>query len=294
MQSQIITLKDVQLDVLKPLFILSSTINKTNTTLNMSLTPTGLMSSNKNMASSVVKNWTVPYANFCTEIVGQIPEQLKISIFEGVDFSKKLLGYFGQLATIEIHHDGISAQKLVIKKVTKEGKVALKIDVVAANIDVAYFEFSADEQAVLFAELEDFDRKEVFTLSKDNIQSIKKLLGLVTSPETQKKYVRLYSEDGQIKATDGGFELALFEDTLGLGELKLEIDKSMFSIIDDSSYKVTYAKYDDGTDKIETLILDAVTTNGTRRISLNLLQDVGDHADDIDFADFDLGSGGFE
>lgn len=294
MQEQILTLKDVSLDKLKPLFSLSSSLNKTDNTLNMQLSPTGLLSSNKNESSSVIKTWHIPFSAFCSEIIGTIPEKLKISIFNGDDFSKKLLSYFGQLATIEIHHNGQSAKKLLIKKVNKDGKVELKIDVIAANVEIAYFEFTSEEQQILFGEIEQFSKKEIFTISKNDIQNIKKLLKLTSNAELQKKYVRLYSDEGMIKATDQGFDLTLFEDTIGLGDLKIEIDKKMFMLIDDGSYKATYAKYEENSEKMESLILQAENSDSNRRISLNLLQDIGNVADEIDWdSDFGVG-GGFE
>ena len=294
MQEQILTLKDVSLDKLKPLFSLSSSLNKTDNTLNMQLSPTGLLSSNKNESSSVIKTWHIPFSAFCSEIIGTIPEKLKISIFNGDDFSKKLLSYFGQLATIEIHHNGQSAKKLLIKKVNKDGKVELKIDVIAANVEIAYFEFTSEEQQILFGEIEQFSKKEIFTISKNDIQNIKKLLKLTSNAELQKKYVRLYSDEGMIKATDQGFDLTLFEDTIGLGDLKIEIDKKMFMLIDDGSYKATYAKYEENSEKMESLILQAENSDSNRRISLNLLQDIGNVADEIDW-DSDFGDGdGFE
>lgn len=291
---QILTLHDASLDILKPLFLLSSTLNKSNNTINFSVSPKGLHSSNKNHAMSVVKTWNLNFEQCCSSTSGVIPEKLKISIFEGVDFAKKILAYFGQVATIEIHHDGLSASKIVLKKMTKEGKLSLKIDVVCASVDISYFEYSAEELLILFGDDENFVKKEVFNLSKDNIQNIKKLLKLQTNPEEQKKYIRIYSKDGIVMASDDGFDLALFDDVNGqLGETIIEIDKSIFITIDDSSYSCVYSSFTDDSDKMELLVLNATSTAAIRRTSLNLLQDISSATDSINWSEFEDTDNGF-
>lgn len=285
MNQQVITLHDVKLDVLKNLFQIVATLNKSNDTICFQISQNSISASNKNLAESVIKYWNIEPLKLAEKADNLPLQPVNVSIFNGQDFSKKVLAYFGQLATIEILHNGISAQKITLKKFTKEGKLLLKIDVVCGKNEIAYFGFNEQQLDIAFANKEEFQKTTVFELQKEDIVNLKKLITLKTNPEIQKRYVKFYSDGTSIRATDDVFDIVVCDDANNLSNRTIEVDKLSILLIEPSLYTCELAIVQ----SFSLLILNDVTEVCSKHISINLLSTVDTSTNWEDYTNFDEG-----
>lgn len=284
-QNQVITLHDVKLDVLKQLFQIVATLNRSNDTICFQISQNQITASNKNLAESVIKYWNINPLKLAEKTDNLTITPVNVSIFNGQEFSKKVLAYFGQLATIDIVHNGTSAQKLTLKKLSKEGKLLLKIDVVCGKNEIAYFGFTEQQLDIAFANKDEFQKTKIFGLQKEDIVNLKKLITLKTNPEVQKRYVKFYSDGTSVRATDDVFDIVICDDTYNMSNRTIEVDKVSIMLIEPSLYSCELAIVQ----QFSLFILSDVTEVCSKQISINLLSSVDSSTNWEDYTNFDEG-----
>ena len=278
---KIFKLENVSLDMLKTLFEIMSKVNKTDDTINFMLSNSSMSAINSNQAESVFKRWVIKHNKIASGVSGELMGEIKVSIFNGKDFSKKILGFFGQMANIEFYHDGKDVMKIVLKKLDKDGKVMLNISCACADTSISFNEYPQDSIEILFGLGSDYSPKTSFMLIKEDILNIIKLSALNSNSEEQKKYVKIYSENGSIKATDNAFDVVLGDDVFGLNT-EIEIDKSILPLIDGGDYKVELTEHDD----LKFIILTLNSDKVDNKITINLLSDISTDVQWDEFQDF--------
>lgn len=196
-----ITLTNVKIDKLRHAFGRSLML-KNSDALNFTIsssTVTGIASDKRD---SFFKKWELITSDVC-EFTDAF-EEIKISIIKGVDFSKKMLGYFAasEDVTIKIEHVNGDGNKLTISN------EYLEITLVLSPIALSYTEYDEKTLKTLFSPEE---KLAAFVLTVDELKQIRSLSGLSTNPETQTTYVSLYTENNHLYATDNAFKLQLHD-----------------------------------------------------------------------------------
>lgn len=275
MELQKILLPNVSTEQLQRFLGISMSVTKSET-LNFTIDSQKLAGVANNEADSIYKSWSVNIKDICDPASAMIPS-LKCSIYKGEEFAKRILSYFGQTVNINVFYQGSSVHKLELYKTDEKGRVMLKITVVSAPVETAFVEHSAEKLSSIFNPDED-NLLVSFTLDNDELSTVSKLSKLSTNPEKQTDYVKLYTTDGAIMATDNAFDVVLHESDVVLND-DIEIDKSLWSLIDKDKYVASV--YDIDGNKI--LLCQSSTRDV--KITLVLLAKIAD--DDIDFEDFD-------
>lgn len=277
----VLKLKGVSLETLKELFEIMSKVKKSSTVLNFTINKEKLTGVGSNDSKAVYKYWEIPTKNISEAIDGDVPlgVSLKVSILNGSDFSKKILSFFGQMADLEFHHDNNQVDKIVITKYNKEGKKLLTIPVVCSRTSLTFEEEPQEILDIIFGLTPDFNPKSKFEIRKEDIINIRKLSSLNSNTEEQKKYIKIYSEEGTIKATDNAFDVVLTPNTSGYAD-EIEIDKSLLGLIDPEEYDVFLNESHD----LKFIIMNRKSELFTQKISVNLLSEIDDDTTWEDFA----------
>lgn len=238
MSNKKFTIKNLNIEELQKLLAISMSVTKSET-LNFRIMPDKIVGISNNEADSIYKRWQIPMSLLCDSIETSepLPASLKCSIFKGPEFSKKILSFFGQYVDIVFTHDGQQIKGIDLFKLNEKGKTVLKINMVTASAETAYVDYSEELIQQIFTPTE--DTKIIgFDLDSSDLSSVSKLSQLSTNPETQTAWVTLYTdEEGQLKATDGVFDVVLREDGAELGD-SIDISKQLWSMIDRDIYKV--------------------------------------------------------
>ncbi|BBI90629.1 hypothetical protein HYO65_gp237 [Tenacibaculum phage PTm1] len=268
--TQIVKLKNVKLSELQTAFKRSLSIG--GETLNFKITPTSITNVAEHSSQSLYKKWELSLGDVCDSVDGQFRE-LKVAIYSGNEFVSKILGFFGQLADLEIQHENGNVNKINIIKLDEKGKRLLRIALVTASVTSSYKEIDSDMVSNIFNP--DMETKASLILSPDDLKQLNNLAKLTTNPEEQTNYITIKSENGQLVATDGAFDIALRDRTEELDAI--EIDKELFSCIEHENY--TASVYDLG----ESGMLLLNSENSNSQIAVVLLSDADDSVSWDDF-----------
>lgn len=273
---QVVKLTNVKTDVLKKYFKISSSIvNKE--ILNFSFDKNNVFGIANNETDAIYKKWNVPLTDIC-DTNTEFTQTIKCSIFKGDEFISKILTYFGQTANMHFHHVNGSTNKIVLEKADENGKVILSITIVCAPVQTSFVEYDESLLNHIFTTSEE-TKIASFTLSESELSEVSKLSKLGTNPEIKTNYISLYTDErGALKATDKCFDLELHISENPLPEV-LEIDKSLWSVIESDKYNVNVHNVDGN----KFIICKSQTSDVT--ITILLLSDVDSS---VDFDDFDL------
>lgn len=268
-QNQVVKLHNVKLGMLKSAFKKSLSVSGEN--LNFKIDNNTISNVAIHESESLTKQWSLNLTEVCEKVEGSFTE-LKTAIYEGSEFVNKILGMFGQLANLEIHHNNGSVVKIEVIKLDEKGRSSLKISLVTAPTSTSYIKVDTDFVAQIF---NPGDKVASLVLNGEDLKQLNALAKLSTNPETQKPYITIESRDGQLIAHDGTFDIALHDRETSLEAI--EIDKQLFSLIEYETYDATV--YSAGDTKI--LVLESKDTNS--KIAVILLDDADTSSD---FADF--------
>lgn len=217
--SQTIELHKVEISTLKK--FLSKSSDLTGGALNFLLEEHQISSIANNEGDSFFKRWSVPMESVAE--LGNFPEggKIKVSLNKGSDFINNILKYFGNTCSIRVSYDNGSAIMLTVYN------EKLTINIVAAPTELNYDEYdTATLDEVFFKDAESIVAK--FSLSAGELKEISSLSKISSNPETQTSYVSIYTDNGQLKATDNAFDVVL-HNTESDFEARINIKKEFFS-----------------------------------------------------------------
>lgn len=288
MELKQIKLVNCNLDVFRKMLGISLTLAEKTDTLNITFNEKGLTGISSNRADSLYKQWLIEWSILAESVTGLLEhieassangakvQPLKCSIYKGEDFSKKILSFFGSVADIVCFHDGKEIKQFQIQKKSTEGKVQLKIDVVTASANLAFVDYSEELVKALFTP-ESTSLVTKFNLGISDLQTVSSLSKLSVNPDKQTKYITLYTENGQLKATDNCFDVVLHEAAEAPLPEPLEIDKELWSKIDRDEYSVELHAIEEN----KILVCKSLTKHVTESVAL-----LAKTNDDINFDDF--------
>lgn len=269
--TQIVKLHNVQLSKLKEAFNRSLSIG-TADTLNFAITKQGISNFAEHHSKSLVKQWNLDITDVCERIEGDF-STIKVAIYTGSVFTSKILGFFGQLADLEIQHVNGSATKIDVVKKDEKGRRALRITLVTASVASSYIDFQQDYIDAIF---NTDDTISSIVLSSADLKQLNKLATLSTNPEAQTDYITIKTEDGQLVATDGSFDVALHDRADDID--KIDIDKELFACIEHENYSATIHRISEEQKK---LILSS--KDSSSKIAIVLLSDADESTNWDDF-----------
>lgn len=275
MELQKSLLKNVDTDLLSEFLAISTSVAKSEV-LNFKINNESLSGIANNEGDSIYKKWDIKLVQLC-ESHDEIPS-LKCSIYKGDEFIKKILSYFGKTVNINLFHNDGSVRKLELYKTDEKGRTMLKITVLGANVETAYIDYNDEVIGKIFDPSDESLAQ--FSLDAVNLQQVSKYSKLQTNPEKQTEYVRLYTNDGCLNATDNAFDVILHETDVVLTD-DVEIDKSLWQLIDEDQYDCSIHSID------QNRILVCSSTTKDVKITLVLLSKVDSSQSFDSFESFD-------
>lgn len=295
-------------------------------TVNFSISETEMMSIQNNSSESCFKMWKVQTNQFFNILSGfgdLGSEKVKVSIFKGLDFSKKILSFFEVdkekekddnqiIVELDIIYDPLynMAKYIEIRKINKKtNKKLLSFKVATANALTNFVDFEPEMIAVLFnGASETINTKNIgeLMITKEVIKEAKNLFKVQTDIELQQNYIafKYEKETNQVILTDETIDLFLTEpvDPTVLKKLhvsQFEVAKDIFTLLDAGlDYKIEFKEYIDEFDrKSEIITFRKMVIGDGKKLDFELVTSVSvliDVADDFNFDDLNNDQETFE
>lgn len=234
-----VTLQNVDLAKLKGAFNRSLSISSSDA-LNFRINNTMITDAAQHQSQSLFKRWSVNLTDVCSSVEGEFSE-LKVAVYAGRELTSKIFNFFGQLADLVFHHIDGNVTKIEFLKKDDKGRVALRIVLVTASVKTAFIEIDK----TLISEIFDRESSSIqLTFKPEDLIQLNKLASLTTNPESQTAYISIFTKDGQLIATDGAFDVALYDTDATIE--KIDIDKELFSCIEAETYTANIYHTDRG------------------------------------------------
>lgn len=274
--------------------------------INISFEKDRLTSIQNNSSESCYKKWVINYDNFIYDLNGFDEIKLnnnsvKISIFRGLDFAKKILSFFEsfdentEIVKMSINYDAVYsvAKNIEITKNDKStNRVKLGFKVPTANALMYFVEYEKTTVDVLFGGYDVPMVSNIGRLSMEpnQIKDAKELFRVVTDDELQQNYIafKLNKTTNQVLLTDETIDYELFvsTDNKKLGALlnrKIEVSKDLFGLLDPKlSYDVEFKKFVDEIGR-ENIIVSFIVSGRTDFELITAFSVLIDVDDDFDF-----------
>ncbi len=257
MSNAVVKLKDVRIAELRKMMFKSA--NLKGGVLNFNINQSQIDSVASNVSDSFAKKWSIP-TSAIARVEEPFAETVKVSLYKGGDFLKGILNLYGESCNINIeHNNGIAVMLIVFND-----KLQIKILAAATITDETYDDAT---MKLLFGVEDEVGR---FELGSEELKNIIGLSHISTNKDSQTPYVRLYTEDNFLKATDNAFDVKIHAQTEALN-VDVNINKELIALFCNENHSFSVHKIA-GT--IEGLKLVAISKD-TNTISSMVLMEAG-------------------
>lgn len=230
------TIKNLETKYLKEYFGVSMSVQKNDNFLSFEVNNKEIKSTVENDAESILKTWNLNLSEISES--NDLPnENIRCVLYKGNEFTKKILGYFGEKLNLTFSwDDDLKLVKSVeLYRLDDKGRKSLSVVVVCASKE-NFKEYDDEVVETLFYPTQGDLMN--FTIKKAQVDELRKLSEISSNPEQHNDYVRFYSEGGVIKVTDKIFDTILSENADITIPNGVEIDKELFGLIESDDYTV--------------------------------------------------------